>query len=336
MTALRRPGTPAIAVAAVAAVTLALPLNFTDAQRTIFILIGLATIVTTGLTLLMGYAGQASLGQAAFYAIGAYAAGLLTTRAGWPPIAALLAAPAASAGVATLIGIPLLRLRGHYLAFATLAFHLIVLAFLSEAKGLTRGDIGFGGIPDLLPALPGFTRTFEYSYLVWLGATLVLVLSRNLVQSRPGRALRALASSEVGATAAGINVGAYKLKVFALSAAYAGVAGGIYAFFISFVSPGSFPILLSIQFLVMAAVGGLGVIGGAVVGATGVTLLVQFLRDLGTRPGMAVTAPSVFSYGVYALVLIGVMVFLPAGVYPTCRAWLAQNGRRAFKSRRRV
>jgi branched-chain amino acid transport system permease protein len=306
-------------VAAIALATLAMPLNFTDAQRSVFILIGLAAIVTTGLSLLMGFAGQASLGQGAFYAIGAYAAGLLTTKSGWPPALALAAAPATAAVIATLIGIPLLRLRGHYLAFATLAFHLIVLAFLSEAKDLTRGDIGFGGIPELLPIVPGFTRSFEYSYVTWLAVAGVLLLSHNLVASRPGRALRALATSEVGAASAGVEVGRYKLQVFALSAAYAGLAGGIYAFFISFVSPGSFPILISIQYLVMASVGGLGVIGGSVVGATGVTLLVQFLRDLGTRPGMSVTAPSILSYGAYGLVLVLVMLFLPGGLYPTLR-----------------
>ena len=317
---LRRPGLGTMVVVAVAAVTLVLPLDFfTEAQRTVFILIGLATIATTGLSLLMGYAGQASLGQAAFYAIGAYAAGLLTTRSGLAPILALAAAPVVAALVGTLIGIPLLRLRGHYLAFATLAFHLIVLAFLSEAKDLTNGDIGFGGIPDLLPALPGFTRASEYSYLTWAAVAAVLLVSRNLVNSRPGRALRALATSEIGASAAGVDVGRYKLQVFALSAAYAGFAGGMYAFFISYVSPGSFPILLSIQFLVMAAVGGLGVVGGALVGATGVTLVVQVLRDLGSRPGMSVTAPSIFSYGVYGVVLVGVMLFLPRGLYPTLR-----------------
>jgi len=250
---------------------------------------------------------------------------LLTTRSGLPPILALAAAPVAAALVGTVMGIPLLRLRGHYLAFATLAFHLIVLAFLSEAKDLTRGDIGFGGIPDLLPPLPGFTRATEYAYLTWAAVAAVLLVSRNLVDSRPGRALRALATSEIGASAAGVDVGRYKLQVFALSAAYAGLAGGIYAFFISYVSPGSFPILLSIQFLVMAAVGGLGVVGGALVGATGVTLVVQLLRDLGSRPGMSVTAPSIFSYGVYGVVLVGVMLFLPRGLYPTLRDRLRER-----------
>lgn len=307
------------AVLLVAAATLAMPLNFTDSQRTVFILIGLAAIVTTGLALLMGFAGQASLGQGAFYAIGAYTAGLLTTRSGWPPVLALVAAPVVAGLIATLIGIPLLRLRGHYLAFATLAFHLIVLAVLSEAKDLTRGDIGFGGIPDLLPILPGFTRAFEYSYITWAAVVVVLIISANLVGSRPGRALRALATSEVGAASAGVEVGRYKLQVFALSATYAGVAGGIYAFFISFVSPGSFPILISIQYLVMASVGGLGVVGGSLVGAAGVTLLVQWLRDLGARPGMPVTAPSILSYGAYGLVLVAVMLFLPRGVYPALR-----------------
>jgi branched-chain amino acid transport system permease protein len=305
--------------------TLLLPIALNDSQLTIYVFIGLATIVVAGLSLLMGYAGQVSLGQGAFYAIGAYATALLAKLLGLPPLLALAAATAGTAAVAVAVGLPLLRLRGHYLAFATLAFQLIVLSVIGEARGLTGGDIGLPGVPTLSVgpvALEGQYRTFVFAYVVWVLAALVLLLNRNLVRSRPGRALRALATSEAGALAAGVAVGRVKLQVFALSAAYAGLAGGVYAFFLSYIAPGSFPVLLSIQFLIMATVGGPGSISGSLVGAAVITLLVQVLAAVGTLPGMPLHAPAVFSYAVYGLVLVLVLLLLPQGLVPAVqRRW---------------
>jgi len=308
---------------AVATGTLLLPIALDDSQLTVYVFIGLATIVVAGLSLLMGYAGQVSLGQGAFYAIGAYTTALLAKLVGVPPLLALAAATAGTAAVAVVVGLPLLRLRGHYLAFATLAFQLIVLSVIGEARGLTGGDIGLPGVPTLSVgplALEGQYRTFVFAYVVWVLAALVLLLNRNLVGSRPGRALRALATSEAGALAAGVAVGRVKLQVFALSAAYAGLAGGVYAFFLSYIAPGSFPVLLSIQFLIMATVGGLGSISGALVGATVITLLVQVLTAVGTLPGMPLHAPAVFSYAVYGLVLVLIVLLLPQGLVPALQA----------------
>jgi branched-chain amino acid transport system permease protein len=314
-----------VAGGAVAIGTLLLPIALNDSQLTVYVFIGLATIVVAGLSLLMGYAGQVSLGQGAFYAIGAYATALLAKLLGLPPLLALAAATAGTAAIAVVVGLPLLRLRGHYLAFATLAFQLIVLSVIGEARGLTGGDIGLPGVPTLSVgplALEGQYRTFVFAYVVWSLAALVLLLNRNLVRSRPGRALRALATSEAGALAAGVAVGRVKLQVFALSAAYAGLAGGVYAFFLSYIAPGSFPVLLSIQFLIMATVGGLGSISGSVVGAAVITLLVQVLAAVGTLPGMPLHAPAVFSYAVYGLVLVLVLLLLPQGLVPAVqRRW---------------
>jgi branched-chain amino acid transport system permease protein len=320
----------ALAALGVAA-TLALPLILDDSARTVYVFIGLATLVTAGISLLMGFAGQVSLGQAAFYAIGAYAAALLARR-GVPPPVALATAPVAAAATAAVMGIPLLRLRGHYLAFATLAFQLIVLTVLTEAKPVTGGEIGLSGIPDLAGGpLAGDSEqhNLAYCYLAWAAVTMVLLLTRNLVASRPGRGLRALATSEVAASASGVAVGRYKLQVFALSAGYAGLAGGIYAFFLTYVAPSSFPVLLSIQFLVMAAVGGLGAVWGSLVGAAAITLLVNKLKELGTLPGMGPHAPAVFSYAVFGAVLITVILFLPQGVLPALASRLA--ARRAVR-----
>ncbi len=300
-----------------------LPLVLPEALLTIFIFIGLSAMVVSGLSLLMGFAGQVSLGQAAFYAIGAYTAALLARDAGVPPLLCLLAAPLATAAIAYVVGLPLLRLRGHYLAFGTLAVQLITLSVLGEARGLTGGDTGLTGIPALGVGgwqVQGPFKPIVFGYVAWGLALLSVLFNYRLVRSRPGRALRALASSEAGAMAAGVPVGRYKLQVFALSAAYAGLAGGVYACYVSYIAPGSFPLVTSIEFLIMATVGGLGSVWGGVVGATLVTLVVQVLQSLGTLPGMPLRAPAVFSYAVYGLILVGVMLLMPAGILPALRS----------------
>lgn len=301
-------------ILALAAGTLALPSILDSNEQAIYILLGLAAMVVVGLSLLMGYAGQISLGQASFYAIGAYTAGLLSVH-GVPPLLGLLAAPVLAAGFAATVGVGLLRLRGHYLAFATLAMQLILLSVLAQAEW-AGGAIGLQGIPRLSVGGVELADDIHYAYLTWAGLAVILVVAHNVVHSRAGRGLRALATSETAAAASGVPVGRYRLVIFALSAAFAGLAGGIYAFYLGYLGPGSFPILLSIEYVVMAVVGGLGTISGPVVGAAGIVLLVQFLNDIGTRPGMPSYAPSVLSYAVYALLLVLVVLFLPRGIVP--------------------
>ncbi|MFI7613784.1 branched-chain amino acid ABC transporter permease [Nonomuraea terrae] len=303
-----------VAVPVVAVVTLALPAVLDDSALAVYILLGLAAMVTVGVSLLMGYAGQVSLGQGAFYGIGAYTAALLTLG-GVPPPAGLVAAPVVAAVSALVVGTPLLRLRGHHLAFATLAMQLILLSVAGQLE-FTGGDIGLQGIPQFGVGSWEAGGAAAYAYLTWGGLALVMLVTRNVITSRPGRALRALATSETAAASAGIPVGRYKLVVFALSAAFAGLAGGIYCYYTGYVAPGSFPVLISIQYIVMAVVGGLGTIWGAVVGATAITLLVQGLDGLATLPGMPSYAPTVLSYAVYALVLIGMVLFMPRGLVP--------------------
>jgi len=302
---------------AAAAVTLALP-SFVDRQTLgIYILAGLAAMVTVGLSLLMGYAGQISLGQASFYAIGAYTAGLLAVH-GAPPLLGLLAAPVLAATFAAVVGIGVLRLRGHYLAFATLAMQLILLSVLAQSEW-AGGAIGLQGIPRLSVGGVELDEDTHYAYLVWAGLAVTLLVAHNLVRSRAGRGLRALATSEVAAAASGVPVGRYRLAVFALSAAFAGLAGGIYAFYLGYLGPGSFPVLLSVEYVVMAVVGGLGTVSGGVVGAVAIVLLVQVLNDIGTQPGMPSYAPSVLSYAVYGLLLVVVVLYLPRGLVPALR-----------------
>jgi branched-chain amino acid transport system permease protein len=291
---------------------LALPALLDESALSLYVLFALAAIVTVGVSLLMGQAGQVSLGQGAFYACGAYTAGVLATH-GVPGVVGFLAAPLVAAALAFVIGIPLLLLRGHHLAFATLATHLIFLSVVGEMT-VTGGDVGLQGIPRLRVGGFEFQSIRSYAYLSACALLAVVVVARNILASRPGRGLRALSTSEPAAASSGIPVGRYKLAVFALSAAFAGLAGGIYAFYMGYIAPGSFPILLSIEYLVMAAIGGLGTIAGGLIGSAVVLLLVHALSRLATMGGMPHSAPVVLSYAVYAVLLMAAILFLPGGI----------------------
>ncbi len=344
-----------VALTAAAAIAVYLPFRLDPGDRTLYTLMGLYAIVAIGLSLLMGFAGQISLGQGAFYAVGAYTAGILTVgldpderlvnpEAGIDPLLALAIAPVLTAAVAAAIGVPLLRLRGHYLAFATLALHLILIALLFGFVRFTGGqDPGLVGVKPLEVggwqfADPDY-RT-KFAAIVWGVVFVTLLAAVNLVHSRAGRAFRAIATSERAAAAAGVAVSSYKLRLFVLSAGLAGLAGGFYAFLLQFLSPDAFPVVLSIQFVVMVAVGGLGSVYGAVVGAIVITWLQDRLQELGTRPellgyDLPDQAPQVFRFGVFALILIVAMLFFPRGVLPAAgaaprraRAATASTGRR--------
>jgi branched-chain amino acid transport system permease protein len=303
----------ASAIGALLLASLVLAALLGDGVLSLYVLLALTAMVTVGVSLLMGHAGQVSLGQGAFYACGAYAAAL-TATSGLPSLLGLLLAPLAAAALAAVIGVPLLLLRGHHLAFATLATHIIFLSLMGELKSITGGDIGLMGIPGLTLGPLELRSARDYAYLSWLSLFGVIVVVRNVLASRPGRAIRALSSSEVAAASSGIAVGRYKLAVFALSAAIAGFSGGIYAFYMGYVAPGSFPVLLSIQYVVMAAVGGFGTISGGVVGTAVVLLLVDGLSRIATMSGMPSVAPIIASYAVYATLLISAVLFLPEGI----------------------
>ena len=333
------------ATLAAAAFAIYLPFRLEAGNLQIYTLMGLAAIVAIGLSLLMGFAGQISLGQGAFYALGAYTAGILTAgidpddrlidpEAGIDPLLALAVAPVLTGLIAAVVGVPLLRLRGHYLAFATLALHLILLAFLFAEDRFTGGQD-----PGLFVAKPldvrGHTLTGEeIAAAIWGVVLIALLISLNLVGSRAGRALQAISTSERSAAAVGVDVAAYKLRLFVLAAALAGLAGGLYAFQLQFLSPDAFPLIMSIEFVVMVTVGGLGSIYGAVFGAVAIIWLQQELQELGTRPellgfDLPTQAPQVFRFGVFALILIVVMLFFPRGVLPGLGDALRRVQRRA-------
>jgi branched-chain amino acid transport system permease protein len=321
----------------------ALPFLLEDGALPMYTRMGLAAIVAVGLSLLMGFGGQVSLGQGAFYALGAYTAGILSAgidpddrldpAAGWDPLLALAAAPVVTGIVAAVVGVPLLRLRGHYLAFATLALHLILLAALFAEDHFTGGQDPGLVIYDQLKVGAHVIEDERLAAVVWGVVTLSVLLALNLVASRAGRAMRAIATSEATAAAAGVNVAMVKLRLFVLAAALAGLAGGLFTSYLLFLSPDAFPLIISIIFVVMVAVGGMGSVYGAVVGAVAITYLDEKLRELGAREellgfDLPAGAPVAFSVGVFGLILMLVMLFMPRGVLPSLRTAALATARR--------
>jgi branched-chain amino acid transport system permease protein len=301
------------------------PLVLTD--LTFYMHAVLAAIVVTGLSMLMGYAGQASLGQGAFVAVGALTVALGTTRADLPPLVALLCAPLVAAAVAAVVGVPLLRLQGHYLAFGTLALLLMVQAAMSAFDWL-GGAFGISGIPAFGVGGTVFVGQLPYAYLALGCLVLVLLLIHRIVNSRFGRGVRALAGSESAAESAGVPVMRSKVAILALSAAYAGLAGALSAFFTPYVSPDSFPAVESFTYVIMAVVGGLGTVWGGVVGAMIVSVLLQVLNSVSSQPGLPPTAGPVIQYATYGLVLIVALLFLPRGILPSVAGVVDGAGRR--------
>jgi branched-chain amino acid transport system permease protein len=276
----------------------------------------LAAIVVTGLSLLMGYAGQASLGQGAFVAAGALTVAVGTTRWGLPPLVALAAAPVVAGLFAALVGVPLFRLRGNYLAFGTLALLLLMQAAMSAFDAL-GGAFGISGIPPFGVGNSIFVGQLPYVYLALGCLALVLVLTHRVVHSRFGRGVRAFAGSETAAESAGVPVMRSKVTIFALSAMCAGLAGGLSAFFTPYVSPDSFPAVESFTYVIMAVVGGLGTVWGGVVGAVVVSVLLQVLNTVSSQPGLPPTAAPIMQYATYGAVLIVALLFLPRGLVPS-------------------
>ncbi|MBT0893123.1 branched-chain amino acid ABC transporter permease [Geobacter hydrogenophilus] len=281
-----------------------LPLAFKGGYLlNVFVFVGIHTLLAVALNLLLGYAGQISLGHAAFFGLGAYASGILTATHGQNPWLAMAVVAAAVGTLAFIIGFPILKLKGHYLAMATLGFGIIVYIAFNEAVELTGGPSGFSGIPNLSLGGVSFDTDFKNYYLIW-GMTLVtILLSLNLVNSRIGRGLRAIHDSEVAARVMGVNVRFLKVQIFALSAVISSIAGSLYAHTMTFVSPTSFGFNFSVELVTMVIIGGLGSIYGSFLGAALLTLLPEILR-----------AFQDYDIVVYGLLLIFMTMFMPGGL----------------------
>ncbi|MDR5708830.1 MAG: branched-chain amino acid ABC transporter permease [Armatimonadota bacterium] len=266
-------------------------------------LVGVHGIVAVGLNLLMGYAGQVSLGHAGFVAIGAYAHGLFLTRLGWGFGPALVAAAGLSGLAGSLLGLPALRLAGPYLAVATLGFGLAVHQVLVNWEALSGGRSGLF-FPEV-SVLGGSLRDERVLYWVVLTVAVFLVLGAyRLVRSYIGRAFVAIRDSEISASTVGIHLTAYKTLAFGISALYAGAAGALLGHLMGFLEPQLFTLFESIYFLAMVVVGGLGSVSGSLLGAVLLTLLPQALSGLGEALNV-----------VYGLILLLVLRFDPGGLY---------------------
>jgi branched-chain amino acid transport system permease protein len=270
------------------------------------------SIVGLGLMLLVGFTGQISLGHAAFLAIGAYTEALLQAR-GVPFVVSLPAAALLSAAVGWVVGLPALRLKGIYLAIATIAFNVIVEEVTTRWESLTGGNSGLHLKPvELLGLKLDGDTGFYYLCLALAAASILAVL--NLLRSPTGRAFVAIRDSEISASCMGVNLATYKTRSFAISAALTGIAGALYAHKVTFISPEQFTLLQSIELVTIVILGGVGFAHGAVLGAAFVIVLPQLI-SLAKDYLPANVAGAGLQAVVFGLVLIGFIIFEPLGLY---------------------
>jgi branched-chain amino acid transport system permease protein len=269
----------------------------------VMIFTGINTLVATGLNLLFGYAGQISMGHATFLGIGAYCSAFFTVKLGLNPWLGFLIGVLITSLFSFLIGLPSLKLRGYYLAMATLAFGIIMETFFVELKSITGGPDGIGGIPALSLFGFKFHTDLRYYYLVWVIVAFLTLLVINLVNSKAGRGMRALHESELAASVLGINTFRYKLAIFIFSAIYASIGGSLFAHYITHITPESFSVMHSILIVVMVVIGGMGKIWGPLLGAGIMTVLPETLR-----------AFEVYHEIAYGLILVLIMMYFTDGV----------------------
>ncbi len=271
----------------------------------IMVFVGIFSLISIGLSLLMGYAGQISLGHAAFFGIGAYTSAVLTGKFGFNPWVAFLIGILLTAAIAYLVGVPSLKLRGHYLAMATLGFGIIIFIVFNEWDTMTAGPSGFSDIPGISIAGYPLESDIIYYAFVWTIVLLILLFSINVIHSRIGRAFRSIHGSEDAANAMGVNTSNYKIQIFVMSAVYASIAGSLYTHYMNFVSPSSFSLFFSIKLLIMVILGGgMANIWGAILGTWVITLLgtewLHFLEE--------------FEFLAYGAILLLMTIFLPRGL----------------------
>jgi branched-chain amino acid transport system permease protein len=274
-----------------------------DYILTLCVTAGIYAIVVMGLGILLGFTGQMSLAQAAFFGIGAYASGWLTTHLGWPVWPAMACAMAMSALIALAVGYPCLRLSGHYLALATIGFGIIAQLVLINWKDVTNGSDGMTGIPAPVIGPWTFERYDSYFYIVLVAVLACAYVAWRIKTTRVGRALEAIRENEIAARAAGIDATRYKIIAFVLAGAYAGLAGSLLAHTTKFLSPDSYSFDQSVVFLVMLIVGGSSSIGGAILGAVLLEFLPEVLRPL--------KSSYIMVYGAAVVVMI---IFMPRGL----------------------
>ena len=277
-------------------------------------------VAVAGLTVLVGLSGQISIGNGAFMAIGAYAAALMTIHLGWPLEAVLVASAAIAALGGAVVGVAAARLRGPYLAGATLMLAVALPSLATKYAGVFGGDQGLSvslTVPGFLG--PTFPLTRWQAGLTCAAALITLVLLANLARSRVGRSWRAVRDDEVAAALSGLNVARLRILAFVVSAACAGLAGALLAVTTSIVSPGAFTLTLSIALLTAAVLGGLGSLAGAVWGSLVLVLVPTYITDVAASHGLSSSAGSNIPVAAYGVVLIVVMLLFPDGIQGALR-----------------
>jgi branched-chain amino acid transport system permease protein len=265
-------------------------------------------IIVLGLNLLIGFAGQISMGHAGFLGIGAYASAVLPTHFGWHPLLAMGGGALATALLAAVLARPIFKLKGHYLAMATLGLGIIINIVLRNEAALTGGP---DGMPVSALGLLGFELSSD-KHWYWVVALLLSVsvwASLNLIDSPFGRALRALHGSEVASQVAGVDVVRYKVSIFVISAVFASLMGSVTAHYVGFVTPNFADFFHSIELVTMVVIGGMASVYGSLVGAVLLTALPQALASL---EGWETVA--------FGAILMSCMIFMPKGLVPTLAA----------------
>ena len=287
--------------------------------------IAINVIVVMGLNILVGYTGQISLGHAGFFAIGAYGTITLMTLAHLPFLLALFLAGLAAACLGFLLGLPALRLEGPYLAIATVGFGVSITQVIGKIE-MFGGRQGLNA-PDLTIGPWNLDTDRDFYYLVMVITVLLFIFARNLIKTKVGRAFIAIRDADIAAETMGVNLLYYKTLAFAVSAFYAGIGGGLYAFVLRFIEPELFSLFMSVMFLTMAVVGGLGSVMGPIAGACLLGWLDLELRNILSIPYLgewlkslsesyfSLTGVSNIQFIVFGLILVLIMVFEPHGLY---------------------
>lgn len=292
----------AVLVALLAAIPFVVPNNY-YLDMAVRILIN--SVIVISLNLLVGYAGQISLGHAGFVGIGAYASAVLPTQLGWHPLLALLAGAAFTAVLALLVARPILRLKGYYLAMATLGLGIIVNIILRNEIPLTGGPDGIS-VPAMEILGHALDRDIQWYWISAVLLVLCVIACVNLIDSPFGRALRGVHGSEIASRSVGIDATRYKTIVFVVSAAMASVMGSVLAHYVGFITPDLSNFFASIELITMVIVGGMASIFGSILGAALLTALPQLLATLEGWESI-----------VFGGILILCLIFLPRGLLPT-------------------
>ena len=279
----------------------------------------IATIAALGLNILTGLTGQISLGHAAFFAIGAYCTAIISNRFNMPFWICLPASASLSAFIGLLLGIPCLRLKGLYLAIATMSFGVVVEYVVITWDKVTHGVRGIS-VPTL--SLFGYILDSNNKlYYFLLTVTLLMIIgSTNLVRTRVGRAFVAIRDRDVAAEAIGIDLTKDKVMAFTISSLYAGLAGGLYAYVMNYIHPEHFTFLLSIQYLAMIIIGGLGTISGSIIGAVFIVITPEIIKSLAQAlalliPGLADKYNEEWNVAAFGLLIILFLMFEPKGLF---------------------